>query len=63
MEKRKHKTKEEKQILVSNYLESDLSKNAWCRKNNIPISRKLKNRYILKFRLLSQHFSIVFSCF
>lgn len=38
MEKRKQKTKKEKHILVNNYLESGLSKTAWCRNNNIPIS-------------------------
>lgn len=38
MERRKHKTKEEKQILLNKYLDSGLSKNEWCRKNNIPIS-------------------------
>lgn len=38
MEKRRFKTKEEKQVLVNNYLESGLSKKAWCSKNNIPIS-------------------------
>jgi hypothetical protein len=43
MEKRKYKTKEEKQILVNNYLESGLSKNTWCRKNNIPISTSETN--------------------
>ena len=37
MEKRKYKTKEEKQVLVKNYLESGLSRKAWCSKNNIPI--------------------------
>ncbi|HBT85757.1 MAG TPA: hypothetical protein DEB12_07605 [Porphyromonadaceae bacterium] len=38
MERRKHKTKEEKQILLNKYLDSGLSKNEWCRKNNIPVS-------------------------
>lgn len=38
MEKRKHKTKEEKESLINNYHESDLSKKAWCRENNIAIS-------------------------
>jgi len=38
MEKRKYRTKEEKQVLVKNYLESGLSRKAWCSKNNIPIS-------------------------
>ena len=38
MNKRKFKTKEEKQVLVNNYLESGLSRKAWCSKNNIPIS-------------------------
>ncbi len=36
--RKKHKTKEEKQILINNYLESNLSKAAWCRKNNISTS-------------------------
>ena len=38
MERKKHKTKKEKQVLVNNYLDSGLSKNEWCRKNNIPVS-------------------------
>jgi transposase-like protein len=38
MEKRRRKTKEEKQSLVNNYLESGLSKKAWCENNNIPVS-------------------------
>ena len=38
MEKRKQKTKKEKHILVNNYLESGLSKKAWCMNNNVPIS-------------------------
>lgn len=38
MKKRKFKTKEEKQVLVNNYLKSGLSRKAWCSKNNIPIS-------------------------
>lgn len=38
MENRRRKTKEEKQILVNNYLESGLSKKAWCENNNIPVS-------------------------
>lgn len=38
MERRKHKTREEKQVLVNNYFDSGLSKNEWCRKNNIPVS-------------------------
>jgi transposase-like protein len=38
MKKGKHRTKEEKEALIKNYLESGLSKNAWCRNNNIPIS-------------------------
>lgn len=38
MEKRKYKTKEEKQILFNRYLESGLSKTNWCRMNSIPIS-------------------------
>jgi hypothetical protein len=38
MEKRTFKTKEEKRISVKNYLESGLSRKAWCIKNNIPIS-------------------------
>lgn len=38
MKKGKHRTKEEKEALINNYLESGLSKNAWCRNNNIAIS-------------------------
>lgn len=38
MEKRKFKTKEEKQVLVNNYLGSGLSRKAWCSNKNIPIS-------------------------
>ena len=38
MKKRNFKTKEEKQVLVNNYLKSGLSRKAWCSKNNIPIS-------------------------
>lgn len=35
---KKIKTKEEKQVLVNHYLESGLSRKAWCNKYNIPIS-------------------------
>jgi len=38
MEKIRRKTREEKQSLVNNYLESGLSKKAWCKNNNIPVS-------------------------
>ena len=38
MKKGKHRTKEEKEALINNYLESGLSKNSWCRNNNIAIS-------------------------
>jgi hypothetical protein len=51
----KHRTLEEKQLLISKYKESGLSLNQWCRSNNVPPSTMTEWMYPERRKTTTRH--------